>query len=142
MGPIEREGEEEEEADLAMSDLVNFPGSHYADPVFSFRQSDGITDIEFFNSTRLGDRYTNNIFVGNFNHGNLHYFIVNSSRTGLDLAEISGLEDLVADNPEEVNAVTLGTGFRDGITDIETGPDGYLYILTFSGDMYRIVPSP
>jgi aldose sugar dehydrogenase len=147
MEPIEREGEEEEEAeeeeaDLAMSDLVNFPGSHYADPVFSFRQSDGITDIEFFNSTRLGDRYTNNIFVGNFNHGNLHYFIVNSSRTGLDLAEISGLEDLVADNPEEVNAVTLGTGFRDGITDIETGPDGYLYILTFSGDMYRIVASP
>ena len=54
---------------------------------------------------------------------------------------IAGLEDLVADNPEEVDAVTFGTGFHRGITDIETGPDGYLYILTFAGDLYRIVPS-
>ncbi|HYY39706.1 MAG TPA: hypothetical protein VE692_00500, partial [Nitrososphaera sp.] len=44
----------------------------------------------------------------------------------------------------ELNAVTIGTGFggRDrGITDIQTGPDGYLYILTFAGDLYRIVPA-
>jgi glucose/arabinose dehydrogenase len=137
MGPIERGGISE---GTSVSDLVNFSGSHYADPVFSFLQSDGITDIEFFNSTRLGDKYANNIFVGNYNHGNLYYFTVNSSRTGLDFTGIAGLEDLVADNPEEVNAVTFGTGFHSGITDIETGPDGYLYILTFSGDLYRIVP--
>lgn len=137
MGPIERE---EEEVSI-ISDLVNFPGSHYADPVFSFRESDGITDIEFFNSTRLGERYTNNIFVGNFNHGNLYFFTVNSTRTGLDFTGIDDLEDLVADTPEEENAVTLASGFSDGITDIETGPDGYLYILTFSGALYRIVPS-
>jgi aldose sugar dehydrogenase len=37
--------------------------------------------------------------------------------------------------------VTLGTGFNQGITDIETGPDGYLYVLTFGGDLYRIVPA-
>jgi len=138
MGPIERGGISEE--GISLSDLMNFPGSHYADPVFSFRQSDGITDIEFFNSTKLGDRYANNIFVGDFNHGNLYYFTVNSNRTGLDLTGIAGLEDLVADNPEEVDAVTFGTGFHRGITDIETGPDGYLYILTFAGDLYRIVP--
>jgi glucose/arabinose dehydrogenase len=137
MGPIERGGISE---GTSLSDLVNFPGSHYADPVFSFRQSDGITDIEFFNSTRLGDRYANNIFVGNLNHGNLYYFTVNSNRTGLDFTGIEDLEDLVADNSEEVNAVTFGTGFHSGITDIETGLDGYLYILTFSGDLYRIMP--
>jgi aldose sugar dehydrogenase len=52
----------------------------------------------------------------------------------------------VADSDEEASAVTLGTGFV-GITDIETGPDGYLYVLTFDretdgqGSLYRIAPS-
>jgi glucose/arabinose dehydrogenase len=46
----------------------------------------------------------------------------------------------VADNRDEVSVVTFGTGFG-GITDIETGLDGYLYILTFGGDLYRIVPA-
>jgi glucose/arabinose dehydrogenase len=36
--------------------------------------------------------------------------------------------------------VTLATGFG-GITDVETGPDGYLYILTFAGELYRVVPA-
>ena len=38
--------------------------------------------------------------------------------------------DLVADNEKGLAAITLGTGFG-GITDIETGPDGSLYIFTF-----------
>ena len=132
MGPLEREG-------ILVNDLVQFQGSHYADPVFSWRQSTGITDIEFLDSTRLGERFAGNIFVGDINNGNLYFFTVNSNRTGLDLGSIAGLEDLVADSSEEVNAVTFGTGFA-GITDIETGPDGYLYILTFAGDLYRLVP--
>jgi hypothetical protein len=45
----------------------------------------------------------------------------------------------VADNNEELNAVIFGRGFAGGITDIETGPDGNLYILTLSGDLYRLV---
>jgi glucose/arabinose dehydrogenase len=48
--------------------------------------------------------------------------------------------DLVADNEDELSAITFGTGFEEGITDIETGPDGYLYILSFGGQLYRIVP--
>jgi len=50
------------------------------------------------------------------------------------------LMDLVADNQDELSAITFGTGFEGGITDIETGPDGYLYILSFGGQLYRIVP--
>jgi hypothetical protein len=46
----------------------------------------------------------------------------------------------VADNPSEASKVTFATGFKGGITDIETGPDGYLYVLTYGGDIYRIVP--
>jgi aldose sugar dehydrogenase len=138
MGPLEREG-------ITISDLVQFQGSHYADPVFSWRQSIGLTDIEFLDSTRLGERFAGNLFVGDVNNGNLYFFTVNSNRTGLDLGGVEGLEDLVADSSEEVNAVMFGTGFGDmtggfGITDIETGPDGYLYILTLAGDLYRLVP--
>lgn len=138
MGPIEVEG-------ISTSDLVQFQGSHYADPTFSWGQSIGITDIEFLNSTRLGERFAGNLFVGDINNGNLYFFTLNSSRTGLDFGGIEGLEDLVADSNEEVNAVTLGTGFGAvtrgfGITDIETGPDGLLYVLTFNGNLYRISP--
>ena len=132
MGPIERTGK-------TVNDLVQFEGSHYADPVFSWRQSLGITDIEFLDSTKLGEKYAYNIFVGDINNGNLYFFTVNDNRTGLVLD--NGLEDLVADSQQEVDAVTFGTGFVGGITDIETGPDGYLYILAFGGDLYRIVPA-
>jgi aldose sugar dehydrogenase len=133
MGPIGREG-------ITTQDLVQFQGSHYADPVFSWLQSVGVTDIEIFNSSSLGERYAYNMFVGDYNNGNLYFFTVNSNRTGLDLGNIAGLEDLVADNNEELNAVIFGREFLGGITDIETGPDGYLYILTLAGDLYRIVP--
>lgn len=133
MGPIER-------TDVDESELVDFSGSHYRDPAFSWRSAQGITDIEFFNSTSLGEEYSNNIFVGDINNGRLYYFEVNDSRDGLSLGS-SGLDDLVADNDSEMDSVTLGSGFG-GITDIETGPDGYLYILSFSGDLYRILPNP
>jgi aldose sugar dehydrogenase len=133
MGPLGREG-------ITTEDLVQFQGSHYADPVFSWLRSEGITDMEILNSTSLGERYTYNMFVGDINNGNLYFFTINSNRTGLDLGGIAGLEDLVADNNEELNAVIFGRGFSGGITDIETGPDGYLYILTLAGDLYRMVP--
>jgi hypothetical protein len=34
----------------------------------------------------------------------------------------------------------LDKGFG-AITDIEVGPDGYLYIVGFKGTIYRIVPT-
>jgi aldose sugar dehydrogenase len=130
----------QEDRGITTEDLVLFQGSHYADPVFSWLRSEGVTDLEIFNSTSLGEKYAYNMFVGDINNGNLYFFTINSNRSGLDLGGIPGLEDLVATNAEELNAVILGRGFSGGITDIETGPDGYLYILTFSGDLYRLVP--
>jgi len=38
------------------------------------------------------------------------------------------LSDLVAEGMDEISKVDLGTGF-DAITDIQTGPDGYTYII-------------
>jgi aldose sugar dehydrogenase len=134
MGPISLSGDTEE-------DLVNFPGSHYADPLLSWAERLGPTDIEFFNSPQLGDRYTNNIFVGDITMGNLYFFEVNENRDGISLdsaQQESGLSDFVVDNEDELSAITFGSGFG-GITDIETGPDGFLYVLSFDdGVIYRI----
>ena len=126
--------------------LVNFTGSHYADPAFSWRFPIGVTDIEFLNSTNLGSKYRNNIFVGDINNGNLYYFEVNGNRSGLTFdqtlySSADKLADFVADNTNETSAITFGTNFGR-ITDIETGPDGLLYILSYGeGKIYRLVPS-
>jgi glucose/arabinose dehydrogenase len=41
-------------AGVSESSLVSIPGSYYADPVFSWAEYRGITDIEFLNSTAFG----------------------------------------------------------------------------------------
>lgn len=140
MGPIAAN------AGISESDLVNIPGSQYTDPVFSWAESRGVTDIEFFDSTAFGPGYENGIFVGDITTGTLFYFEPNADRTGINLEDDPLLSDLVANNDEEISAVTLGTGFT-GISDIETGPDGNLYILTFDreaegqGSLYRVLPA-
>jgi glucose/arabinose dehydrogenase len=148
MGPISKSSITTED------ELVNFPNSKYADPVFRWFPSLGITDIEFLNSSKLGDKYTNNIFVGDIGDlttGNLYYFEINDDRTGIKFENNSSsssnnqaeLIDLIADKEEEMFATALGTAFG-GITDIETGPDGLLYILTLDraadgeGKIYRL----
>jgi aldose sugar dehydrogenase len=108
---------------VSESDLVNIPGSHYADPVFSWAESRGLADIEFLNSTALGSKYENGIFAGDITSGTLYYFQPNADRTGINLENDPLLSDLVADSDDEMSAVTLGTGYT-GITEIETGPDG------------------
>jgi aldose sugar dehydrogenase len=132
MGPLSRNN-------ISKVELVNFPDSYYSDPVFSWYHSIGVTDIEFLKSSKLGAKYKNNIFVGDINNGNLYYFQVNNNRTGLKFNSI-GLKDKVVDNENELSEIIFASGFR-GITDIKTGPDGYLYILSYLDDkLYRIVP--
>jgi aldose sugar dehydrogenase len=131
MGPISASGSTEDE-------LVNFPGSHYADPLLTWLDPVAVTDIEFLESSSLGESYSNNVFVGDNNNGNLYYFKVNPDRTALVL---DNLPDLVIDNEAEQSSTIFGNGFGP-ITDLETGPDGYLYVLSYdAGIIYRIVPS-
>lgn len=138
MGPIERSNVTSE------NNLVNLLGSSsYADPVFSWGRAVGVTDIEFYNSDRLGDDYTNNIFVADANNGHLYFFEVNEDRSGLKFGDSRLSDDLVASNDRERTEVTFSTRFPSSITDIETGPDGFLYVLTFhptKGSLSRIVP--
>jgi aldose sugar dehydrogenase len=137
MGPIS--DSDTEQGDLE-EQLVIFDGSNYADPVFSWEVPVGVTDLEFLNSTELGLEYSNNLFVGDINNGNLYYFEINDNRTGIKLDEndVEDLRDQVADDEEEISEIAFGSGFRGGITDIEMGPDGFLHVLTFNGSIYRI----
>ena len=137
MGPIGRTNMTVE------NDLVIFDGAaKYQDPIFSWYAPVGVTDIEFLNSTKLGDKYNGNLFVGDINYGNLYFFEVNEDRTGVTFQD-QRLFDLVADpviegEDSELSSLILGQGFGR-ITDIETGPDGLLYILTYEdGKIYRI----
>jgi glucose/arabinose dehydrogenase len=137
MGPIERTNMTVE------NELIMFDSAKYQDPVFSWYAPVGVTDIEFFNSTKLGDKYYRNLFVGDINYGNLYFFEVNGDRTGVTFQD-PRLLDLVADpvreegEDSEVSSLILGERFGR-ITDIETGPDGLLYVLTYEdGKIYRI----
>jgi len=124
--------------------LFSLNGSHYSDPRFTWTVPIGVTAIEFFSSSGFGDNYKNNIFVGDINNGNIYYFRINNNdnRTTLSFVNTSniddsvnpqyyGLDDLVADNKEEANQVLFATNFEGRITDIKTGPDGNLYVLTY-----------
>ena len=90
----------------------------------------------------MGDKYENNLFVGDINNGNIYYFKLNSSRTGFEFENPEIDVDRIA-NEEEKDRLVWGKGF-DGITDLETGPDGNLYVLSFDessngdGKIYRI----
>jgi aldose sugar dehydrogenase len=136
MGPIVRTNMTIE------NDLIIFDGAKYGDPIFSWYAPVGVTDIEFLNSTKLGEKYDDNIFVGDINNGNLYFFEVNGNRTGVTFHD-PRLLDLVADSVKEgedseLSSLILGDGFGR-ITDIESGPDGLLYIMTYEdGKIYRL----
>ncbi|MDQ3872950.1 MAG: PQQ-dependent sugar dehydrogenase [Thermoproteota archaeon] len=120
-------------------DLEDFGGKgKYRDPEFSWNNTIGVTAIKFLNSDKLGREYRNDIFVGDINNGRIYHFDLNQGRTGLALDGV--LSDKVADNVGELDNVIFGTGFRS-ISDIEVGPDGYLYVLTYGpGKIFRIAP--
>jgi glucose/arabinose dehydrogenase/plastocyanin len=111
--------------------LVDFNGKgKYSPPEFAwFKPAAGPTAIKFLNSDKLGKRYVNDMFVGDFHNGYLYHFDLNKKRTGLVLHR--PLADKAADSRDELKkgGVIFGTGFG-GITDIQVGPDGYLYVLS------------
>jgi len=124
---------------LHPTNLVDFGGKgKYRAPEFIWFQTVAPTALKFLNSTKLGKQYQNDMFIGDYNNGNLYHFKLNQSRTGLVLS--NSLADKIASTPEDAKPVIFGTGFDGGITDLQVGPDGYLYVLTFAGAIYRIVP--
>lgn len=122
-------------------DLVYFRGKEtYHIPQFTWFRSVGPTGIAFFNSNKMGYQFKNDMFVGDILNGNIYDFKLNQNRNKL-LLPAGSLEDRVVNSSDTLNGIIFGRNFG-GITDIKFNPiDGYLYVLTFDGTIYRIVPT-
>lgn len=129
------------EVDSDPADLVDFDGAGiYRDPELVWLNTAGPTAIKFLNSDKLGAQFQNDMFVGDVHNGRLYHFDLNSERTGLELPE--ALSDKVIETPTSpgLEDIIFGQGFA-GITDVEVGPDGYLYVVSIGqGKIFRIVP--
>jgi glucose/arabinose dehydrogenase len=131
--------------------LLDIDGKgRYSTPEFIWNVPVGVTALKFLDSDKLGTKYENDLFVANIHKGNIYHFDWNKERTGLILE--GSLADKVA-NYNEDSPLVFASGFN-GITDMEVGPDGYLYVLSFhdvtrgdrhhyygTGGIYRIIPS-
>ena len=128
----------------SVKDLVILGDAKYSDPEFSWNTTVGVTDAKFFSSDKLGKQYENNLFVGDINNGYIYRLTLNSERNVIEINRSSyeGNLETLADKqvryPKEVIPPIFGSDFG-GITDIEVGSDGYLYVLTYFGEIYRII---
>jgi glucose/arabinose dehydrogenase len=132
MGPDSRDPQN-------VSDLFAFAGSAYSDPEFSWLEVVAPTGIAFGGSA-LGP-YENDLFVGDLNNGFVYRFGLNGARTALSLS--GGLADRVADSSNERDSLVVAEGFTSGpysgISDLETGPDGGLYVVSYgNGTVHKI----
>ena len=127
-------------ADSEQEKLVDFDGKGiYSDPEFIWNISVGVTALKFFNSDKLGRTYENDMFVGDYSLGRLYHFDLNADRTKLALS--GSLVDKIAESSvrEDLEQIIFGEGF-DAVTDIEVGPDGYLYVISHKdGKIFKIV---
>jgi glucose/arabinose dehydrogenase len=131
----------------ALSRMVSFgPASHFSDPELSWKWEVGPGGIGFLDSDDLGREYEGDLFMGgsrNFLEGG-HIFRIEltGNRRAVDVND-PRLEDRVADNLakwEGTESETLRFGRNFGVgTDIQSGPDGELYVVSLShGAVYEI----
>jgi glucose/arabinose dehydrogenase len=119
--------------------LVDFNGrGKYSFPELTWNYAVGPTDLKFLSTDKLGKKYENDMLVADGNNGRIYHFELNQNRTALSLQ--GPLIDKVADTDKELDSAIFAEGFGL-ITDLEIGPDGYLYFASWDeGKIYRIVP--
>ena len=130
----------------ALSRLFSLPGSHYEDPAFSWKWEVAPGGIGFISGRALGPQYDGDLIVGAgtplLAGGYLFRFNLtgNRRRVGVDDPR---LDDRVADNLAkheitESESLLFGRNFGV-ITDVQTGPNGNLFVMSLSdGTLYEI----
>jgi len=109
------------------TNLVSFNGKgKYSPPELTWRTTAGPTDLKFLSTDKLGKKYENDMLTTDVDTGRIYRFELNHNRT--DLLLNGPLSDKVVDNNDELDGVVFGGGFRL-ISDLEVGPDGYLYVV-------------
>jgi hypothetical protein len=123
------------------ADIVDFDGAGvYRDPELVWINTAGPTSLKFLHSDRLGSQYQNDMFVGDVHNGRLYRFDLNQERNGLILPEALANKIIQTPASPGLEDIIFGQGFA-GITDVEVGPDGYLYVVSIGqGKIFRIVP--
>jgi aldose sugar dehydrogenase len=123
--------------DAALSPLLRLPGSHYSDPEFSWKFVLAPAAIGFQEGRALGPQYANDLIVGfstlDTLGGPLFRFNLTGNRQKVGVDD-PRLADRVADNltfheMTESESLVFGTDFGI-VTDIETGPNGNLFVVS------------
>ncbi len=124
----------------ALSRLTRLPGSQFSDPEFSWEFAVAPAAVGFMDGAGLGDPYNGDLFAGlsvplpvggpllRFDlQENRRRFVGPNEAENRTFNSLIGSEDLV-----------VGTGFGI-ITDLETGPNGNLYVVSLSnGAVYEV----
>jgi glucose/arabinose dehydrogenase len=122
------------------------PVSHYSDPEFSWKFEVAPGGIGFMSSRALGRQYRGDLFTGaarpDLLGGQLFRFKLTGNRRRIAVDDPL-LEDRVADNLAkfditESESLLFGKNFGVA-TDIQTGPNGNLFVVSLShGSIYEI----
>jgi glucose/arabinose dehydrogenase len=130
----------------ALSRLFMLPGAQYKDPEFSWKWEVAPGGIGFVNGRALGPQFEGDLFMGAatpvLEGGYLFHFNLTGNRRKVGVDD-PRLEDRVADNlakHEITESESLLIGRNFGVTtDIETGPNGNLYVVSLTqGAIYEI----
>ena len=126
--------------------LFMLRGSHYSEPEFSWKFAVAPAGIGFMSSRGIGPQYEGDLFVGalrpTLEGGYLFHFNLTGNRNQIAV-DSHDLQDRVADNLAkfditESEELLIGRNFGVG-TDIQTGPNGNLYVVSLSnGAVYEI----
>jgi len=142
MGPADRVDSdcysvslENQSCDLSTLNPKPFENFVYSDPEFSFERAVAVTAIEFPGKDDF-EKYSDWLFVGDYNNGRIYKFQLNSDRTGFVFSN-PDLSDLVLDDNDEIDEILFAKGFQT-VSDIEFH-DGAMYVISISdGSIYKI----
>jgi glucose/arabinose dehydrogenase len=130
----------------ALSRLFVLPGSFHKDPELSWKFEVAPAGIGFMKTSALGPEYQSNLFMGGartfLQGGHLFRFKLTADRTNIAVDD-PRLADRVADNVckfDITESETLLFGRNFGIvTDVLTGPNGNLFVVSLTnGLIYEI----
>ena len=137
-------------AQQALARMFLLPGAQYSDPEFSWKYALAPSPLGFVKGRGLGPQFEGDLFVGasrtTLLNGFLFRFKLTADRQHFSFTD-PRLADRVADNVDkfdqtESESLVIGRDF--GITtDIQTGPNGNLFVVSLSnGAVYEIKSKP
>ena len=130
----------------ALARLFMLPGATYSDPQFSWKWEVAPGGMNFLRSSALGRQFEGDLFMGAATPilagGYLFHFNLAGNRRSIGTDD-PRLADRVADNlakHEITESESLLIGRDFGVTtDIETGPNGNLYVVSLTrGAIYEV----